>query len=76
VEQHFEDLLTAALELAAPGCHLLLATNCTKLDPRVLERMARFCLKAQRRGGEFHREGALVDFPAGHGASTLWLTAR
>ena len=76
VEEHFEDLFTAALELATPNCHLLLSTNCTKLDPRTLERMARFCLKVQRRGGDFHREGSLVDFPAGHGSSTLWVTAR
>lgn len=76
VEQHFEDLLNAALELAAPGCRLLLSTNCTKLDPRTLERMARFCLKVLRRGGDYHREGSLVDFPPGHGSSTLWVTAR
>ncbi len=76
VEQHFEDLLNAALELASPGCRLLLSTNCTKLDPKTLERMARFCLKVLHRGGDFHREAALVDFPAGHGSSTLWMVAR
>jgi 23S rRNA (cytosine1962-C5)-methyltransferase len=76
VEQHFEDLLNAALELAAPGARLLLSTNCAKLDPQTLERTARFCLKMQRRGGDFHREPRPPDFPAGHGASTLWLTAR
>jgi 23S rRNA (cytosine1962-C5)-methyltransferase len=76
VEQHFEDLLIAALELATPGARILLSTNCMKLDPRTLERMARFCLKTERRGGDFHRENALPDFPVGHGASTLWLTAR
>jgi 23S rRNA (cytosine1962-C5)-methyltransferase len=76
VEQHFEDLVTATLELAGPNCHVLLSTNCTKLEPRALERMARYCLKVQRRSAEFHREGALVDFPPGHGASTLWMTVR
>jgi 23S rRNA (cytosine1962-C5)-methyltransferase len=76
VEQHFEDLLTGAMELAAPGAQLLLSTNCTKLDPRQLERIARFCLKVARRGGGFHREPALPDFPPGHGASTLWMVAR
>ena len=76
VEQHFEDLLNAALELAGPGCHLLLSTNCTKLDAKILERMGRFCLKTIRRGGDFHRDPALVDFPPGHGASTIWMTAR
>ncbi len=76
VEQHFEDLLLAALELAAPNSRILLSTNCTKLDASLLERMARFCLKTQRRGGDFHHEPPLPDFPRGHGASTIWLTAR
>jgi 23S rRNA (cytosine1962-C5)-methyltransferase len=76
VEQHFEDLLLAALEVSAPRTRMLLSTNCAKLDPRTLERMARFCLKTQRRGGDFHREPALPDFPPGQGASTLWLTTR
>lgn len=76
VEQHFEDLLNAALEITTPTARLLLSTNCTKLDPRTLERMARFCLKVHRRGADFHREPALPDFPPGHGASTLWLTVR
>jgi 23S rRNA (cytosine1962-C5)-methyltransferase len=76
VEQHFEDLVAAALELASPGCRLLLSTNCAKLEPRALERMARYCLKVQRRAAEFHREGALVDFPPGHGASTLWMAVK
>jgi 23S rRNA (cytosine1962-C5)-methyltransferase len=76
VEEHFEDLLNAALEMAAPNARVLLSTNCTALDARALERMGRFCLKMQRRGGDFHREPALVDFPAGHGASTIWVTVR
>ncbi len=76
VEDHFEDLLNVALELATPGARLLLSTNCTKLDLRTLERMARFCCKTARRGATFHREPALPDFPPGHGATTIWLTAR
>jgi 23S rRNA (cytosine1962-C5)-methyltransferase len=75
VGDHFEDLLNAALELAEPGARLLLSTNCAKLDPRTLERMARFCCKVARRGAAFHREPAPPDFPPGHGASTLWLRA-
>ena len=76
VEENLEDLVTAALELASPGCQVLLSTNCAKLDPRALERMARYCLKVQRRSAEFHRESALIDFPPGHGASTLWMSVR
>jgi hypothetical protein len=30
----------------------------------------------ERRSAEFHRETALIDFPPGHGASTLWMMVR
>lgn len=76
VEQHFEDLLNATLELASPRANILLSTNCNKIPPAQLERMARFCLKLHRRGGDYHREQFLPDFPPGHGATTLWLHAR
>ncbi len=73
VEEQIGTLLHAALELAAPGASVLISTNCTKLDRTALERTARFALKMVRRGGEFHYEAALPDFPAGEGARTLWL---
>ncbi len=78
VEHDLENLLLAAARLAAPtpGASLLLSTNCTRLGPRDLETAARFTLKALRRGGDFHREPPLPDFPAGHGAQTLWLRLR
>jgi 23S rRNA (cytosine1962-C5)-methyltransferase len=76
VEQHFEDLLTAALELTAPKCAILLSTNCTKLDIPTLERMARFCTKLNRRTADYSRSPSLPDFPSGHGATTLWMNVR
>ncbi len=76
VEQHFEDLLTAALEVAAPRCAILLSTNCTKFDPATLERMARFSGKLNRRTVECVRASSLPDFPPGHGASTIWMNTR
>ena len=76
VEQHFEDLLNAALELAMPKCAILLSTNCTKLDPTTLERMARWCAKTKHRTADYVRAEALVDFPPAHGASTLWMKVR
>lgn len=76
VEEQIETLLQAALELTAPGASILISTNCTKLDRIALERAARFVLKALRRGGDFHFEPALPDFPAGEGAQTVWLTVR
>src|SRR5947207_2848004 len=76
VEQDFETLLLAALEVAERNAHILLSTNCSTLGERALEVMARFCLKAARRAGAFHRENPLPDFPPGVGPATVWLTLR
>jgi len=76
VEKDLEDLVLAALELAAANCSLLISTNCTRLDRRSLEQIARFALKTRRRAGDFHQEAPLPDFPAGEGAATLWITLR
>ncbi len=76
VEQDFETLLLAALEVAERNAKILLSTNCSTLGERALEVMGRFCLKATRRAGEFHREPALPDFPPGVGAATIWLALR
>jgi len=76
VEQDFETLLLAALEVAERNARILLSTNCSTLRERALEVMGRFCLKATRRAGDFHREPPLPDFPPGGGAATVWLTLR
>jgi 23S rRNA (cytosine1962-C5)-methyltransferase len=76
VENDFEMLLLAALEVAERNARILLSTNCSTLGQRVLEVMGRFCLKATRRAGDFHREPPLQDFPPGVGAATVWLTLR
>ncbi len=76
VERDFEDLLSAALEVADRDARLLLSTNCTDLDAHGLELMARFCLKAVRRAGGFHREPPLPDIAVDAGARTVWLTLR
>jgi 23S rRNA (cytosine1962-C5)-methyltransferase len=76
VEQDFEKLLLAALEVAERQAKILLSTNCSSLGERALEVMARYCLKATRRAGTFHREPPLRDFPPHAGAATLWLTLR
>jgi 23S rRNA (cytosine1962-C5)-methyltransferase len=76
VERDFETLLLAALEVAERNAKILLSTNCATLQERALEVMGRFCLKATRRAGEFHREPRLPDFPPGAGAATLWLSLR
>jgi 23S rRNA (cytosine1962-C5)-methyltransferase len=76
VEQDFEKLLLAALEVAERDARILLSTNCSTLRERALEVMGRFCLKATRRAGDFHHEPPLPDFPPGAGAATVWLTLR
>ena len=76
VEEHFEDLLGAALELAMPKCSILLSTNCTKLNPVALEQMARMCTRGRRRTVDYPRFAPSVDFPTGTGSSTLWMMVR
>jgi len=74
VQSDFETLLLSALELANRASSILLSTNSSNLDERALEVMARFCLKAARRAGKFHRQPKPVEFSPGAGASTIWLT--
>jgi len=76
VEEDLEELVMMALGLAAPNASVLVSTNCTRINRRSLEGIARFALKAHRRGGDFHREPALPDFPPREGAETLWLRLR
>ena len=76
VEQGMEELVTAALEVAAPNAPVLLSTNCTKLDRRALEQIARYCLKVARRNGSFHVEPDLPDIPPALSAQTLWLMLK
>ena len=76
IESDFEGLLMAALEVADRDCRILLSTNCTALNERALEVMARFCLKASRRAGSFHSQPRPIEFPSDSGASTIWLILR
>ncbi|HET6406858.1 MAG TPA: class I SAM-dependent methyltransferase [Chthoniobacteraceae bacterium] len=76
VEQNLEDLLSGALEVATTSARILLSTNCTKLDRRTLEKLARYCLKLTRRQGSFHSEPDLPDIPPSLSAQTLWLMLR
>ena len=76
VERDFEGLLLSALEVATRDARILLSTNCATLDERALETMARFCLKASRRAGNFQPGLRPLDFPRGAGARSLWLMLR
>jgi len=74
VEKDFEELITAALEVADRSGKVLLSTNCETLSEPALERMARYALKMSRRTGAFHRQPPPADFPPGTAAKTIWLT--
>ncbi len=76
VEDSLADLLASAIEVAAPKGRILLSTNCHRLDGRALENIAHHALKLTRRSADFHRSADLTDFPAPHGAKTLWLFLR
>ncbi len=76
VENDFEKLLVDSLELTERNSHVLISTNCSTLREHALEVMARYGLKAARRAGTFLRSPPLPDFPAGTGASSIWLTLR
>lgn len=76
VEHGMEELLLAALEVAAKDARILLSTNCARLPARALEQIARHCLKSARRAASFHREPPLPDVPSEAGAQTLWLFLR
>ena len=76
VEQDFEALFLAALEVATPRARILLSTNCTRLNRRTLEAIARFGLKAARKAGDLHIEPAVPDIPSDQCAQTLWVNLR
>jgi 23S rRNA (cytosine1962-C5)-methyltransferase len=74
VQSDFEKVLLAALDLVGRNGQILLSTNYSDLREKALEVMGRYCLKVTRRAAKFHRQPALPDFPAGAGASTIWMT--
>ncbi|MEP6810703.1 MAG: class I SAM-dependent methyltransferase [Chthoniobacterales bacterium] len=76
VERDYETLLLSTLEIAERSARILLSTNCTTLNERALEVMAKFCLKATRRSGTLQSEPAPIDFPPGAAARTVWLILR
>ena len=76
VEDDFEALLLAAMEVATDRARILLSTNCTRLTRRALENIARFCLKATRRAADFHTEPELPDVPASAAAQTVWVLLK
>ncbi len=76
VQRDFEKLVTLALEVAAPAAKILLSVNHSVMRVADLEYAARHALKLAHRVGNFLASTPLPDFPAGHGAKTVWLELR
>lgn len=73
VEDDMEELVRAALEVAAPRARLLVSTNCTRLGVRDLERICRMALRTRRQSGSVLPSDPPEDFPKGTGASCVWM---
>jgi hypothetical protein len=55
---------------------MLLSVNHSAMRVADLEWAARHALKLAGRAGRFLSSAPLPDFPAGHGAKTVWLEMR
>ena len=76
VQRDFGQLVTLALEVAAPGAKILLSVNHSAMRVADLEWAARNALKLAGMGGRFIASAALPDFPPGEGAKTVWLEVK
>jgi 23S rRNA (cytosine1962-C5)-methyltransferase len=73
VQRDFEKLVALALDVAAPQGQVLLSVNHSGMRVVDLEQIARGVLRMRGRAGRFNRTPVLPDFPAGAGASSVWL---
>ena len=76
VQRDFGQLVTLALDVAAPGAKILLSVNHSAMRVADLEWAARTALKMAGRSGRFNATAPLADFPMGQGAKTVWLEVR
>ena len=73
MQRDFEKLVTLALDVVAPHGQVLLSVNHSAMRAVDLEQIARGVLRMRKRTGQFSRPPVLPDFPAGAGASSVWL---
>jgi 23S rRNA (cytosine1962-C5)-methyltransferase len=73
VQRDFPQLVALALEVAGPHARILLSVNHSEMRMADLERAGRAALRLGNRSGRFLASPSLPDFPAGHGAKTVWL---
>ncbi len=76
VQRDFGQLVTLALEVAAPSAKILLSVNHSAMRVADLEWAARNAMKIAGMSGRFTPATALPDFPAGEGAKTVWLEVK
>jgi 23S rRNA (cytosine1962-C5)-methyltransferase len=76
VQRDFGKLVALVLDVAAPGAKILLSVNHSATRVADLEWAARHALKLAGQGGRFLASAPLPDFPAGHGAKTVWLELK
>lgn len=72
-ERDFGVLLELALDVAAPGARLLLSTNCSKLQVRDLDIIARGALKNRGLNGVLTPGTTLPDIPSSAMPTTVWV---
>jgi 23S rRNA (cytosine1962-C5)-methyltransferase len=73
VRRDFDQLITLALEVAAPGAKILLSVNHSAMQVVDLEHSGRQALRMLGRSGRFNHTPPLPDFPPGEGARTIWM---
>lgn len=74
VERDFGTLFEIALDLATPNARILLSTNCTRLQHRDLESIARAILKQRHLRATLTPGPSLPDIPDEGMPSTVWVT--
>jgi 23S rRNA (cytosine1962-C5)-methyltransferase len=72
-EKDLPALVQECFDLLTPTGHLLVSTNCTKLQSHDLEAMCREALRYTRRQADFKREPTPPDLPLAAMPTTLWL---
>ena len=76
VQRDFGQLVTLALEVAAPSAKILLSVNHSAMRVADLEWAARNAMKIAGMSGRFMPATQLADFPVGEGAKTVWLEVK
>lgn len=74
VERDFGTLFEIALDLATPNARILLSTNCTRLEHRDLESIARAILKQRHLRATLTPGPSLPDIPDEGMPTTVWVT--